>query len=94
MNTNYDEIGLIYDNRIVSDDVINWKEIKKGDVIIHGFLTDKNIEYITLTHVDGKYWEYFENGYYKSTSPEFCHWLVKGQKHCGGKLISIVNDYE
>ena len=80
------------DDRIVSNEIINWRKIKKGDVVVHGNVLNDKINYITLTYVDGKYWEYFEDGYYKSTSPEYCHWLVKGQKHCNGKLIKIEND--
>lgn len=79
-----------FDGRLISKETINWKNIKKGDVLIHGELSnDKNPSYITLTKVNGKHWEYFENGYYKSTSPEFCHWVVKGQKNCNGKIMRI-----
>lgn len=82
------------DGRTFSEDKIDWKKIKKGDVVIHGFIKDDNVNYITLSNVDGKYWEYFEDGYYKSTTPEFCHWLVVGQKNCGGSaLIHIEYDY-
>lgn len=80
------------DGRIISNEIISYRKIKKGDVVIHGSILSDKINYITLTYVDGKYWEYFEDGYYKSTSPEFCHWLVKGQRHCDGKLIKIEND--
>jgi elongation factor P hydroxylase len=90
MNTQFDYNKLVYDSREITEDTVNWKDIKVGDVVIEGFLNSELCEYITLTNVDGKYWEYFENGYYKSTSPEFCHWLVKGQKHCDGKLKRII----
>lgn len=87
MNTNFN--NLTYDGREVSNETINWEDVKIGDVVIQGFLSKEKCEYITLTNIDGKYWEYFENGYYKSTSPEFCHWLIKGQKNCDGKIIHI-----
>ena len=78
------------DGRTFSLEKIHWSEIKKGDVVVHGNI--ENVSYITLTNVDGKYWEYFENGYYKSTTPEFCHWKVVGQKNCDGILKPI--DYD
>ena len=91
MNTQFDYNELfIYDGREISTESVSWKDIKVGDVVIEGFLNSKLCEYVTLTNVDGKYWEYFDNGYYKSTSPEFCHWVVKGQKHCDGKLKRII----
>lgn len=91
MNTQFDFNEFVYDGREISEETINWKDIKVGDVVIQGFsLNNKLCEYITLTFVEGKYWEYFENGYYKSTSPEFCHWVVRGQKHCNGKLKRII----
>ena len=91
MNTQFDFNEFVYDGREISEETVNWKDIKVGDVVIQGFsLNHKLCEYITLTFVEGKYWEYFENGYYKSTSPEFCHWVVRGQKHCNGKLKRII----
>ena len=82
------------DGRTFSIEKVNWKNIKKGDVVVHGFIKNDDVTYITLTNVDGKYWEYFEDGYYKSTTPEFCHWLVIGQKNCSGSLlIPIEYDY-
>lgn len=91
MNTQFDFNEFVYDGREISEETVNWKDIKVGDVVIQGFsLNNKLCEYITLTFVEGKYWEYFENGYYKSTSPEFCHWVVRGQKHCNGKLKRII----
>jgi hypothetical protein len=90
MNTQFDFNPFVYDGREISKEIVNWKDIKVGDVLIQGSLKKGNGEYITLTTVDGKYWEYFENGYYKSTSPEFCHWVIRGQKHCDGKLKRIV----
>lgn len=89
----YHWLNKKFDGRLISKETINWRKIKKGNVLIHGDLSnDKKPSYITLTCVDDKYWGYFEDGYYKSTSPEYCHWLVKGQKHCNGKLIRIEND--
>lgn len=91
MNTQFDFNEFVYDGREISEETVNWKDIKVGDVVIQGFsLNNKLCEYITLTFVEGKYWEYFENGYYKSTSPEFCHWVVREQKHCNGKLKRII----
>lgn len=91
MNTQFDFNEFVYDGREILEETVNWKDIKVGDVVIQGFsLNNKLCEYITLTFVEGKYWEYFENGYYKSTSPEFCHWVVRGQKHCNGKLKRII----
>lgn len=88
------ETGEVIDGRVLSEDTIDWKEIKAGDVVIEGKLKRiKDIDswYRTLTQVDGKYWEYFDNGYYHATSPENCEWLVSGQKMCdGSKLIKIV----
>lgn len=64
--------------------------IKPGDIVLEG--DGPNFKYRTLTSVDGEYWEYFENGYYHSTSPKYCHWLVKGQKNCSnGELVKIIN---
>jgi hypothetical protein len=77
-----------FDGRLISDNKIDWKEIKVGDVVLEGDVVDKK-SYRILTQVDGKYWEYFEDGYYKSTSPEYCHWLIKGQKMSNGELIYI-----
>lgn len=77
-----------YDGREITDDEVDWKEIKPGDIILEGDI-DKNPSYRVLTYVAGNYFEYFNNGYYCSTKPEYCHYLVKGQKGCGGKLIRI-----
>ena len=91
MNTQFDFNEFVYDGREISEETVNWKDIKVGDVVIQGFsLNNKLCEYITLTFVEGKYWEYFENGYYKSTSPEFCHWVVRGQTPSNGKLKRII----
>lgn len=72
-----------------TEEEIDWKEIKVGDIVLEGL---ENEKYRVLTSVDGTYWEYFDpvDGYYHSTSPEYCHWLVKGQKNAGGKLLKIV----
>lgn len=67
---------------------VDYKTIKVGDIVLEGDL-DKNPQYCTLTQVRGNYWEYFKDGFYHSTSPAYCHWLVKGQKHCDGKLLKI-----
>ena len=74
---------------------VDYKTIKPGDVVIEGDLM-ANPSYRTLTQVNGKNWVYFKDGFYHSTSPQYCHWLVKGQKHCEGKLLSIdyYKDYE
>lgn len=80
-------VGDKIDGRVVSKDVICYDKLKSGDVVVHG----NTLNYITLTNVEGKYFEYFDNGYYKSTSIEFCHWLVCGQKNCDGKFVKIVN---
>ena len=83
------------DGRYIIDKTIDWKDIKVGDVVIEG----NNIEkpaYRVLTDVDGNYWEYFdyESGYYKSTSPQFCHYLVIGQKKSNGVLKKINYKWE
>lgn len=85
---------LTYDGRIVSIDEISWKGIKMGDIVIEGDLApygEEGPNYRVLTDVTGTDWEYFgQDGYYHSTSPEFCHWLVCGQKGCiGGELKPI-----
>ena len=43
------------DDRIISNEIINWRRIKKGDVVVHGNVLNDKINYITLTCVDGKY---------------------------------------
>jgi hypothetical protein len=68
---------------------VDYKTIKVGDVVLEGDDLDKNPQYCTLTQVRGNYWEYFKDGFYHSTSPAYCHWLVNGQKHCDGKLLKI-----
>ena len=83
------------DGRTLSLEKIHWSKIKAGDVVVHGFIKENNVSYITLTNVDGKYWEYYEDGYYKSTTPEFCHWKVVGQKNCGGGILKPIEyDYD
>ena len=77
-----------FDGRPVSLDEVDWKDIKVGDVVIEG----NNLSlgwYRVLTQVDGKHWEFFEDGCYHSTSPEFCHWKVEGQKSSNGRLVEI-----
>lgn len=76
-----------FDGRIFTEEKIGWSEINVGDIVLEG---DEDYQYRTLTGIKGTYWCYFENGYYHSTSPEYCHWLVRGQKGCDGKLIRIV----
>ena len=83
--------GYYFDNRLITDKTIDWKKIRKGDVVLEGI---KNHSYRVLTSVDNEYWEYFDDGYFKSTSPEYCHWLVVGQKNAGGELIQIVYNRE
>ena len=86
---------LMYDGRLVTDEEVNWKDVKVGDVVIEGDLDpydELGPNYRILTDIDGPgYWEYFDrDGYYHSTSPEYCHWLVCGQKSCaGGELKHI-----
>jgi len=84
------EIGK-YDGREISNESICWKDIKKGNVVLEG---NKNERYRILTDVQDEYWEYFDtdDGYYHSTSPEYCHWKVDGQKGSKGKIIKI--EYE
>jgi hypothetical protein len=81
------EIGK-YDEREISNESIRWENIKRGDVVLEG---NKNENYRILTDVQDKHWEYFDtdDGYYHSTSPEYCHWKVEGQKGCKGKIIKI-----
>ena len=78
----------IFDGRRFSNFEISSEYVKAGDIVLEG--DGLNFKYRILTKVDGKHWEYFENGYYFSTSPEYCHWLVKGQKNCSGELIKII----
>lgn len=77
-----------FDGRPVSLDEVDWKDIKAGDVVIEGNHLSLGW-YRVLTQVDGKHWEYFEDGCYHSTSPEFCHWKVEGQKSSNGRLVEI-----
>ena len=74
-----------FDGRIFSDEEINWKDIKVGDVVLEG---ESNFIYRTITSIAGNSWEYFDNGYYHETKPYYCHWKVDGQKD--GKLIKII----
>lgn len=76
------------DGRQFSDEEVDWKDIRVGDVVIEGY--GKPAQYRTLTAVDGKYWEYFRNGFYSSTSPEFCHWLVDGQAWCSDSKLKRI----
>lgn len=79
-----------FDGRVFSEETIDWHSVCCGDVVIEGDVYTPSM-YRTLTQVDGKNWEYFGGGYYCSTSPEFCHWLVRGQKRTDeGKLIRII----
>ena len=82
-------VDRMFDERYFCDDDIGWEHIKVGDVVLEG---DTEYQYRTLTNVDGKYWEYFgeNDGYYHNTCPEYCHWLVEGQKGCKGRLIKII----
>lgn len=75
----------ILDGRLITDKTISWKNIKSGDIVIEG----KNLSYRIITKVYGKNWEYFEDGYYKETKPEYCQYKVNGQKNAGGELIKI-----
>ena len=79
-----------FDGRRFSDFEISSKFIKAGDIVLEG--DGPHFSYRILTSVDGKHWEYFEDGYYHSTSPEYCHWLVKGQKNCSNsELVKIID---
>lgn len=76
-----------FDGRHFSNEAINWKDIKVGDVVLEG---DTNFNYRTITNITGNNWEYVDdNGYYHETKPDYCHWKVCGQKGCNGKLIKI-----
>lgn len=83
----YDPDDSVVDNSICQE-TINWRDIKPGDVVLEG---SRNTKYRTLTNIDGTYWEYLDpnDGFYHSTSPEYCHYLVKCQKSAGRKLIKI-----
>lgn len=78
-----------FDGRKITNETIDWKEIKDGSVVLEGI---RNEQYRILTTVDGEYWEYLSetDGYLHSTSPEYCHYLVVGQKNANGKLIKII----
>lgn len=79
-----------FDGRRFSDFEISSKYIKAGDIVLEG--NGPNFKYRTLTSVDGERWEYFDDGYYHLTSPEYCHWLVKGQKNClNSELVKIID---
>ena len=82
----YDPDDSVVDGPIISQETINWRDIKPGDVVLEGCR-----KYRTLTNVDETYWEYLDpnDGFYHSTSPEYCHYLVKAQKSAGRKLIKI-----
>ena len=75
-------------DKILYNETIDWHDIKPGDVVLEGI---RDLEYRVLTDVDGTYWEYLDpnDGYYHSTSPEYCHYLVKGQKSAGRNIIKI-----
>lgn len=81
-------IDGFFDGRKISNETIDWKEIKAGSVVLEGI---RNEQYRVLTTVDGEYWEYLSepDGYFHSTSPEYCHYLVVGQKNGNGKLVKI-----
>ena len=83
----YDPDDSVVDNSICKE-TINWRDIKPGDVVLEG---SRDTKYRTLTNVDETYWEYLDpnDGFYHSTSPEYCHYLVKGQKSAGRTLIKI-----
>ena len=83
----YDPDDSVVDNSICQE-TINWRYIKPGDVVLEG---SRNPKYRTLTNVDETYWEYLDpnDGFYHSTSPEYCHYLVKGQKFAERTLIKI-----
>ena len=78
-----------FDGRKITNETIDWREIKAGSVVLEGI---RNEQYRILTTVDGEYWEYLgeTDGYLHSTSPEYCHYLVVGQKNAGGKLVKII----
>lgn len=79
-----------FDGRRFSDFEISSKFIKAGDIVLEG--SGPDFRYRTLTSVYGERWEYFDDGYYHLTSPEYCHWLVKGQKNClNSELIKIID---
>ena len=84
----YYKTGNMVDGRVVTDKTISWKKIKKGDVVLEGDV--RNLQYRILTNIYGKNWEYFENGYYRETKPEYCIYKVNGQKNAEGELIKIV----
>ena len=82
-------VNGFFDGRKITNETIDWKEIKAGSVVLEGI---RNEQYRILTTVDGEYWEYLSeaDGYLHATSPEYCHYLVVGQKNANGKLIKIV----
>lgn len=94
---------IMVDGRKLSDEELDWTLVDIGDVVIEGDIEsliqrmkeEESTEcviksYRTLTDVQGADWVYFDGGYYHSTSPVYCHYLVKGQKNCvGSKLIRI-----
>ena len=80
----------VYQGAVISNETVNWRNIKPGDVVVEG---NSDRVFRTLTDVQGKYWEYLnEEGYYSSTSPEYCHYVVRGQKSAGRVLYKIVYD--
>ena len=81
-------IDGFFDGRKITNETIDWKEIKASSVVLEGI---RNEQYRVLTTVDGEYWEYFSetDGYFHSTSPEYSHYLVVGQKNASGKLVKI-----
>lgn len=82
-----------FDGRKITNETIDWREIKAGSVVLEGI---RNEQYRILTTVDGEYWEYLSetDGYLHSTSPEYCHYLVVGQKNARGKLVKIIYNRE
>ena len=82
--------NMIFDGRqVVSIPSVDWRLIKPGDVVLEGIY---NPQYRIITGVHDNKWEYFdqEDKHYSGTSPEYCHWLVRGQSGCrGGLLVPI-----
>lgn len=85
------KVNDFFDGRKVMDKSVDWTTIEVGDVVLEG--NDDSLTYRTLTAVDDTYWEYFgKDGYFHATHPEYCHYLVRGNKH-GGELVKINYDY-
>ena len=51
-------VGYYFDNRLITDKTIDWKKIRKCDVVLEGI---KNHSYRVLTSVDNEYLEYFDD---------------------------------